>query len=586
MIGVLTAGFIGVFWRWFDAQNRHSVEALQDWGHAYVIPLISGYLLYKRWPAICRAEVVTFWPGLVPMLTGVAAYMFFLVGFPNHMGQGAAMILALFGLVLLVCGPKVMRHAFLPIMYLIFAVTISERIMLEVTFKLQNVAAQGGWFLLSIFGPIFGYTAVLTGNGIEMIQNNGPVIPLGIAQACSGMRMVIAFIALAGAVALTSCRYWWQRAAVVLLATPVAVLMNIVRVAVLGLVSLKDPNLAKGEAHIFIGTVLLLPGLALFMSAVWSLDRIWVKEPDSKSTKPAADYRPIRVGRGWPALGSGAFLTAMVVLATFSLGMSSLIRAMDIHTRKSPIYPKDGRLLSAIGPDALPKWVAAGSDHHESEEVEKTLGTANYLTRTYIRRDRSSPGHFLQLHAAYYTGKIDTVPHVPERCMVGGGFAIEAGPWQISLPLDQSRWWFDPRDPESKGLGYRKARLADTSDSPGSSVTLPRELEKAEMQVTQFVSPDGKRMFAGYFFIANGTVATTAEQVRLKAFDLTADYACYLKVQVSCDSVASGEELVREAASLLDDCLPELMRCVPDWMDVQRGEYPPDNPRRKALVAK
>ncbi|MEK6702544.1 MAG: exosortase/archaeosortase family protein [Planctomycetota bacterium] len=581
MIGLLALGFIGVFWRWFEAQNRHSVEALQDWGHAYVIPIISGYLVYKRWPAICRAEVMTFWPGLVPMMAGVAAYMFFLMGFPNHMGQGAAMILTLFGMVLLVCGPRVMRHTFLPIMYLVFAVTVSERIMLEVTFKLQNVAAHGGWFLLSIFGPIFGYTAVLTGNGIEMIREKGETIPLGIAEACSGMRMVVAFIALAGAVALTSCRWWWQRVAVVLLATPVAVLMNVVRVAVLGLVSLKDPKLAQGDAHIFIGTVLLLPGLALFMTAVWSLDRIWVTEPEKKPSKAAVDERPIRLGAGWSALRSGAFVATLVVLATFSLGMSSLIDKMNIHTRKLPIYPKDGRLLSAIGPDVFPRWIAVGPDHRESEEVEKTLGTSNYLTRTYVRRERGATSHLLQLHAAYYTGKIDTVPHVPERCMVGGGFAIEAGPWRIKLPLDQSRWWFDPRDPDSKALGYRKARLSDRSDSPGSSVTMPRDIETAEMQITQFVSPDGKRMYAGYFFIANGTVATTAEQVRLKAFDLTADYACYLKIQVSTDSVVSPQELAQEAASLLDDALPELMRCVPDWIDVQRGEYPQDNPRRK-----
>ena len=69
MIAVLALGFVGVFWRWFEAQNRHSVEALQDWGHAYVIPIISGYLIYKRWPALCRAEPITFWPGLVPMPT-------------------------------------------------------------------------------------------------------------------------------------------------------------------------------------------------------------------------------------------------------------------------------------------------------------------------------------------------------------------------------------------------------------------------------------------------------------------------------------------------------------------------------------
>ena len=73
-----------------------------------------------------------------------------------------------------------------------------------------------------------GFTVSLTGNNIEIVKSDGTTIPLGIAEACSGMRMVVAFIALAGSVALLSCHLWWQRTAVMLLAVPVAVLMNLV----------------------------------------------------------------------------------------------------------------------------------------------------------------------------------------------------------------------------------------------------------------------------------------------------------------------------------------------------------------------
>lgn len=90
--------------------------------------------------------------------------------------------------------------------------------------------------------------------------------------------MLIAFFALAAAVALLSCREWWQRVAVVLLAGPVAVLMNVVRVAVLGILTLIDPNLASGDAHTLIGTILLVPSLFLFLGMVWALNRT-VREP-------------------------------------------------------------------------------------------------------------------------------------------------------------------------------------------------------------------------------------------------------------------------------------------------------------------
>ena len=39
----------------------------------------------------------------------------------------------------------------------------------------------------------------------------------------------------------------------------------------------------------------------------------------------------------------------------------------------------------------------------------------------------------------------------------------------------------------------------------------------------------------------------------------------------------SAEELAQEASSLLGELLPEIMRCVPDWVEVESGRYPANN---------
>lgn len=62
--------------------------------------------------------------------------------------------------------------------------------------------------------------------------------------------------------------------------------------------------------------------------------------------------------------------------------------------------------------------------------------------------------------------------------------------------------------------------------------------------------------------------------MRLLAFDLRSVYAYYLKIQVTSTSVSSGEELVARAGSLLSELMPEIMRCVPDWVEVEAGRYP------------
>lgn len=281
LLGVVAlAAFVWLFREWLVVQSVVSSKNLDDWGHAFAVPLIAGYLLYQRRERLLGTPVKPFWPGLLPLFLGIACYVFFIVGVPTHMLQGFALVLAVFGFVLLVFGPQVIRVAIMPIAFLIFAVTISERVMIAITFQLQLIASQGGYVLLTIFGYPFGVESMVEGNIISVMDSAGKTSQLNVAEACSGMRMVVAFIALGAAVALTQCRHWWQRVAVLLLSLPVAIGLNVVRVAVLGfLTALVDPELASGEAHMLIGTLLLVPGLALFLLLVWILNRVVSDEP-------------------------------------------------------------------------------------------------------------------------------------------------------------------------------------------------------------------------------------------------------------------------------------------------------------------
>lgn len=279
MAGLLGAAFVAMFYRFFALQHAFSSDALEDWGHAYVIPLISGYMVWQRREALSQVRAHPFWPGLVLLMLGLVSYAFMAVVVGNHMFAGAAMLLALSGLVLTVLGVKAFGLLFLPIAFLALGITISERVMIELTFRLQLVASQGAYVVLSVLAPLLDYTVSLQGNTLTVVEGSGAEHALNVAEACSGMRMVVAFVALAGAVALLGVRAWWQRFALLMMSVPVALLMNIVRVAVLGLVSLVDPELSAGEAHMFIGTLLLVPALGLFMLVGWALKRMAPDEP-------------------------------------------------------------------------------------------------------------------------------------------------------------------------------------------------------------------------------------------------------------------------------------------------------------------
>ncbi|TVQ61692.1 MAG: exosortase [Phycisphaerales bacterium] len=286
-LAILLAAFVGLFFRWLYTQHLFSRSHMEDWGHAYVIPLISGYMIWQMRHKLAAARAVVFWPGIAIVLLGVWCYFFFNMSpaVSNHMLQGASLVLTALGIALTVLGPRVGLRLFLPLAFLVFAVTISERIMILVTWQLQLLASQGAFVALSAIGALFGFSAAVEGNILTVITGSGETHDLNVAEACSGMRMVIAFIALSGAVALLGADRWWQRIAVLLLAVPVALLMNIVRVAVLGIASIVDADLAAGDAHSLIGTFLLVPALALFLGAVWALKRI-VREGDNAASQP------------------------------------------------------------------------------------------------------------------------------------------------------------------------------------------------------------------------------------------------------------------------------------------------------------
>lgn len=273
--GLVAISFLWLFWRWFMRQGELSIAQMEDWGHALVIPLISGYMIWMVRDRIARAEVRVFWPAFIPLLVGIQAYAYTLLMVSNHMLQGLSLVLTLGSVVLFLTGPAMLRHLFLPIAYLVLMITVSKSIMIDITFKLQQIATQGSWVMLNLIGEPLGLFSVdISGNTLMIVTSTGVEHPLNVAEACSGMRMVVAFYALAGAVALLGCSQWWQRIALVLIAGPVAVFMNMIRVTVLGLLTLEDANLAAGDAHTLIGTLLLIPSLGVFLLVVWILNKI------------------------------------------------------------------------------------------------------------------------------------------------------------------------------------------------------------------------------------------------------------------------------------------------------------------------
>lgn len=572
------ASFCALFYHFL--LNQMEISRDPDWSHAYLIPAISAYYIYENRGRILALPARANWLGLPLMLLGVGLYFFFTLGpTANHTLQGAAMICTLLGLVLLLLGARLWWALMFPMLYLAMGVRMPPRLLLMVTPTLQVWASKGSYYLLNLLG----YDTDISGT-VLTVYHNGKTLPLNVAEACSGMRMIVAFIALGIAMAFLTCKAWWQRLALIFMGVPVAIFVNVLRVASLGIASTINPDLARGEAHVFIGTLWLIPAILIYLGLVWIVQHVFISVSDGGPGEPMALQRPAASPRlSAAAVAAPRWLAPAVCVGLLAgaVAFAPVQDAMGIYLRKEPVPLRAplSTLPVQVGP-----WKAIGSDEIVSPEVIREFGTEEYLTRNFARDGDASSG-VLQLHVAYYTGSIDAVPHIPDRCFVGGGLVRSPTTTAVPLDIDQSLWWPDPDTTDETGAAGEGGYLMAITSGPARQVVRMPRLGEVGLRLnsSEYWRQEDREhtLAAGYFFIANGGVTASPEGVRLLAYDRSSKYAYYCKVQFTYQhptSAVDRTDLGREASEFLGLMLPDLMACLPDWQDVEQGrwEAPPE----------
>jgi exosortase len=568
LIALLLLVFSDFFWtQWLWASRQQA-----DWGHTLVIPLIAGYFVYLNRHKLLAQPLRPAWLGLVPLILGIAWYAVVAMGPPairhfNILAAGVA--ISVCGLTLLLCGWRAMRWLWFPLLYLVvFGQAISDRIMNVVTHELQDIAAWGSHIILILLG----LDTERVGNTLTIIHLGEPK-PLNIAEACSGMRMLMAFLALGVAMAYLGLKRYWQRTLLVLLAVPIALFVNMLRVVTLGLLSLIDVEFAAGEFHTFIGLVWLVPAFLIFLGALWVVKRVVIEEEGSEATAHATADAQAGEAPSPPLRFAGpartAFITACALLIAGGVGFRSATAGLNIYLQKQPVELREH---FATIPRVLGPWRAEGPDAQLDAATLESLRTDLYLDRTYVH---SETGEVLKLHIAYYSGMIDAVPHVPDRCMTAAGFKRSGLTHTVELPIDQSAWRYDPDVVSHRG-GEPYPYVTFPNRITGRPITVHMPLAGPGgfgLRVTPFIHPQiaGGHVYAGFFFIANGRITPYPVAVRLLAFDKTDRFAYYCKVEFTMGGDASldEEQFHASVADLRHHLLPELMRCLPDWPEVE-----------------
>ncbi len=275
---VLVIAFVSVFWVFFSTQFSWALSEPADWGHTLFIPAISCYFAYLRKDELLASPAKACWFGAPVLVVGLAAYVATTFGpgwfVLHHNARGLSVGIALIGLVLLILGSRATKILLFPLLYWIaFGQSVSERLLQRVTESLQDWSAVGAHGLLAISGV----DVERSGNVLTVFSGGAPH-QLNVAEACSGMRMLVAFLALGVAIAYTGLPKLWQRVALVASGIPVAIGVNVLRVYTLGILSLFNSNFAAGDFHSFVGLIWLVPALLLYLGIMWFLRNLFVDE--------------------------------------------------------------------------------------------------------------------------------------------------------------------------------------------------------------------------------------------------------------------------------------------------------------------
>jgi exosortase len=248
-----------------DTTNTHASQIV-------LIPFVTAGLMFRNRRNIFRSVSYSIVPGAVLMaLGGVLLVAGMTVGVGMETGNylaimASATVVLWQGGFLLFYGTEAFKTAMFPLLFLVFFIPIPIPVLNQAIYVLQRGSADMSFVLLKLSG-----TPILREGFVFRLPN----LSIEVAPECSGIRSGISILIsslLAGHLFLRS---YWKRIALVLIAVPVLIFKNALRIGTLSYLAIHfDPRILTSELHreggipfFVLGLLLLYPVLAILMKS-------------------------------------------------------------------------------------------------------------------------------------------------------------------------------------------------------------------------------------------------------------------------------------------------------------------------------
>jgi exosortase len=255
--GIVLALLLGLLYHHILAQLIGDWWKDPNFSHGFLVPVFSGYLVWRGRQRLAAAPIKPSWFGLVVIAGALMILVVGVLGSEFFLSR-CSLLFLLAGLVIYFGGWRLFRALLFPWAFLFLMIPIPAIAFNQIAFPLQLLASR----LASSVLELVGVPVLQQGNIIQL-----PSMPLEVAEACSGIRslMMLGALAILYGYFLEPKMGW--RIVLAVAAIPIAVVSNGLRVVGTGLlVEYWDPERALGFFHTFSGWVIFMLALGLLIS--------------------------------------------------------------------------------------------------------------------------------------------------------------------------------------------------------------------------------------------------------------------------------------------------------------------------------
>lgn len=394
-----------------------------DYSHGMFVPFISAFIIWRRRHRLAMLRLAPSWLGPVLVFAGLVLYTAGNLS-TLYVISHVSLWLLIIGLVVSFLGLYALREMAFPLVYLLTAIPLPSFLYNALSARLQLWSSTLGVGVLQFIG----ITAFREGNVIDL----GPV-QLQVAEACSGIRYLFPLTSLA-----LLCAYFfrdrtWKRIVLVLSAMPISVVVNGVRIGIVGvLVEWYGAQAAEGFLHLFEGWVLFMATLGLLIVEMWVLSLIQPLPGTGGFRNFFRIFDENRSVSQEPTLTAArvahpTILRVPAYIGSLALILPVAIFSLSIGDRQEQAPPR----ASFVDFDMhIGEW--QGTPLPVESQFISALRFDDYLLTEYA----APGGSPLTLYMAYYQSqRKGQSAHSPQSCIPGGGWEITSY-GTVNLPSD------------------------------------------------------------------------------------------------------------------------------------------------------